>query len=119
MDPREQANVLLAQARARSAHVVTPDNMVSPMDASNTQQIPGSVLAAAADEDDPDATTVVPSSVIEEHAHPLDDANPTQPLWQEEPPPQPHTGAEELEGIIPTRTANTGRSTVQSRLEGL
>lgn len=118
MDPREQANVLLAQARARSAHVVTPDNMVSPMDASNTQQIPGAVIAAAAEED-PDATTVVPSSVIEQHVHPLAEANPTQPLQHGTEVPQVSSGANELDGIIPTRTTNTGRSIVQSRLDGL
>jgi len=119
MDPREQANVLLAQARARSAHVVTPDNMVSPMDASNTQQIPASVIAAATDEEDPDATTVVPSSVIDQQTHPLAESNPTQPLGQEPAQPPSQSDVEEFEGIIPTRTTNTGRSTVQSRLEGL
>ena len=114
MDPREQADTLLAQARARSGAVVTPDNMISPMDASNTQQIPGSVVSEI-DEGDPDATTVVPSSVIEEHVHPLAEHNPTRPLWPEQPEPT----AETFDGMIPTRTNQTGRSEVQSRLEGL
>lgn len=114
MDPREQADTLLAQARARSRAVVTPDNMTSPMDASNTQQIPGSVVSEL-DEGDPDATTVVPSEIIAEHAHPLAEPNPTRPL-RDEPAVEP---AEQFEGMVPTRTNQTGRSEVQSRLEGL
>lgn len=114
MDPREQADTLLAQARARSGEVVTPDNMVSPMDASNTQQIPGSVVSEI-DEIDPDATTVVPSAVIEEHAHPLAEHNPTRPLREERSEPT----AGEFDGMIPTRTNQAGRSRVQSRLDGL
>lgn len=114
MDPREQADTRLAQARARSGEVVTPDNMVSPMDASNTQQIPGSVVSEI-DDGDPDATTVVPAEVIEEHAHPLAEHNPTRPLSPEQPEPE----VEHFDGMIPTRTNQTGRSNVQSRLEGL
>jgi hypothetical protein len=65
MDPRERADAILARARARGAFVVTPESAVSPMDASSTLQIPRAVVAAndERDEEDPDATMVVPASV--------------------------------------------------------
>ncbi|CAL9329181.1 hypothetical protein SUDANB95_00033 [Actinosynnema sp. ALI-1.44] len=47
MDPRARADAALARARARGIHVVTPDNMTSPMDSSATQQIPRSMVNAA------------------------------------------------------------------------
>ncbi|GDY31323.1 hypothetical protein [Gandjariella thermophila] len=61
MDPRDRAEAQLARARARGAHVVTPDSATSPMDASNTVQIPRVVVNDA----DPrqggrDATMVLP-----------------------------------------------------------
>jgi hypothetical protein len=46
MDPRDRADAQLARARARGAHVVTPDSATSPMDASNTVQIPRVVVDA-------------------------------------------------------------------------
>lgn len=115
MDPRERADALLSRARKRSGRVVTPDNMVSPMDAANTQQIPSSVVAGIDRETD-DSTTVLPSSVIEEQ-DPLAENNPTRPL---------RTGAtdaeedEELDGLIPTsKPATPGQSSLARRLEGL
>ncbi|MFD9737873.1 hypothetical protein [Umezawaea sp. NPDC059074] len=60
MDPRDRADALLARARARGAHVVTPDNMTSPMDSSATQQIPRTVVNAVDPRDlDPESTMVI------------------------------------------------------------
>jgi hypothetical protein len=64
MDPRERADAALARARARGAYVVTPDDAVSPMDASNTVQIPRSVVSAAdSNHDEPDNTMVISAGV--------------------------------------------------------
>jgi hypothetical protein len=63
MDPRDRADAILARARARGAFVVTPESAVSPMDAANTLQIPRAVVAAA-DEQDPEATMVVPAPMV-------------------------------------------------------
>ncbi|QTR01592.1 hypothetical protein J7S33_19795, partial [Saccharothrix algeriensis] len=60
MDPRARADAALARARARGIHVVTPDNMTSPMDSSATQQIPRSMVDAADPRTaDPDSTMVL------------------------------------------------------------
>lgn len=127
MDPRDRAEALLSRARERGTSVVTPDNMVSPMDASNTQQIPGAQVDALDAEHDPDTTTVLPSSVIEEHVHHLAEPNPTTPLEesvpsqssQDERQDAPRTEQSgELDGLVPTRTTQTGRSNLQNRLEG-
>ncbi|MFD1150146.1 hypothetical protein [Saccharothrix hoggarensis] len=64
MDPRARADAALARARARGIHVVTPDNMTSPMDSSATQQIPRAVVNAADPRDnDPDSTMVLAAHV--------------------------------------------------------
>lgn len=63
MDPRERADAILARARARGAFVVTPESAVSPMDAASTLQIPRAVVRAA-DEQDPEATMVVPAAEL-------------------------------------------------------
>jgi hypothetical protein len=63
MDPRERADAILARARARGAFVVTPESAVSPMDAANTLQIPRAMVAAV-DEQDPEATMVVPAAEL-------------------------------------------------------
>jgi len=63
MDPRERADAILARARARGAFVVTPESAVSPMDAANTLQIPRAVVAAA-DEQDPETTMIVPATEL-------------------------------------------------------
>ncbi|WP_020662524.1 hypothetical protein [Amycolatopsis benzoatilytica] len=75
MDPRDRADALLARARSRGAFVVTPDNMTSPMDASSTQQISRAVVSGL----DPDTTTQLPASLIEENDHPLAAGTRTQP----------------------------------------
>src|SRR5438270_13568217 len=60
MDPRDRAEAALARARARGAHVVTPDDAVSPMDAANTLQIPR-IVVDALDADSPDTTMILPA----------------------------------------------------------
>jgi hypothetical protein len=64
MDPRDRADAALARARARDAFVVTPDDAVSPMDATNTQQIPRAVVSALdTDRQDGDTTMVITSGL--------------------------------------------------------
>ncbi|QYN25158.1 hypothetical protein [Amycolatopsis sp. DSM 110486] len=135
MDPRDRADALLARARSRGAFVVTPDNMTSPMDASNTQQIPRSVVSEL-DQQDPDTTTQLPASLIEENdEHPLAKASTTTPLEvpaaqvttplvarpQAAPVPSPlrEPAEEELTGLVPTIKQSSGRSNLSRRLDGL
>jgi len=80
MDPRDRADALLARAQARGAFVVTPDNATSPMDSSNTQQIPRSMVDDIDHAQDPDTTGRIAASVIEENDHPLAGAQPTKRL---------------------------------------
>ncbi|MEV7041168.1 hypothetical protein [Amycolatopsis sp. NPDC051061] len=80
MDPRDRADALLARAQARGVFVVTPDSAISPMDASNTQQIPRAAIDGLDRSQDPDTTTQLPASLIEENDHPLAGASPTRRL---------------------------------------
>ena len=80
MDPRERADALLARAKARGKFVVTPDSATSPMDSSNTQQIPRAAIAELDRSQDPDTTTQLPASLIEEYDHPLAGSQPTRRL---------------------------------------
>ncbi|NKE63046.1 hypothetical protein FXN61_42530 [Lentzea sp. PSKA42] len=60
MDPRDRADAMLARARARGRNIVTPDNMTSPMDASDTQQIPRTLVNAMDPRrGDPDSTMIL------------------------------------------------------------
>ncbi|EOD67292.1 hypothetical protein [Amycolatopsis vancoresmycina] len=78
MDPRDRADALLARAQARGVFVVTPDSATSPMDSSNTQQIPRAQIDGLDRSRDPDTTTQLPASLIEENDHPLAGASPTR-----------------------------------------
>ncbi len=80
MDPRDRADALLARAQARGVFVVTPDSAISPMDASNTQQIPRAAIDGLDRSQDPDTTTQLPASLIEENDHPLAGKPPTRRL---------------------------------------
>ncbi|WP_116051260.1 hypothetical protein [Amycolatopsis palatopharyngis] len=121
MDPRDRADALLSRAQARGG-VVTPDNMTSPMDASNTQQIPRSVVR----DQDPDSTTQLPASVIEANDH-LADSTPTNRLGgrprsapqAREPQRMDEVEEQELDGLIPTVTSQPGQSALSRRLDGL
>ncbi|MGV9365600.1 hypothetical protein [Amycolatopsis sp. NPDC003731] len=78
MDPRDRADALLARAQARGVFVVTPDSATSPMDSANTQQIPRAQIDGLDRSRDPDTTTQLPASLIEENDHPLAGAAPTR-----------------------------------------
>jgi hypothetical protein len=78
MDPRDRADALLARAQARGVFVVTPDSATSPMDSSNTQQIPRAQIDGLDRSKDPDTTTQLPASLIEENDHPLAGSAPTR-----------------------------------------
>ena len=146
MDPRERAEATLARARARGAFVVTPEDAISPMDATSTQQIPRSVVSAIDRRDnDPEATMVVPASTFRggrPHAVPaqgdaVDEGpaiaqeastqmlpSPSRPLDPElscaPPAPPPPPEPEELDGLIPTtkQPPPPSRSTLSQRLDG-
>lgn len=59
MDAIARADAALARARAR-AHVVTPQDAFSPMDAETTVEFPRCLTGAADPRHDPEATTVFP-----------------------------------------------------------
>jgi hypothetical protein len=59
MDAIARADEALARARTR-AHVVTPEDATSPMDAASTVQIPRRLIDAI-DHQDPDSTMIISS----------------------------------------------------------
>jgi hypothetical protein len=146
MDPRERADATLARARARGAYVVTPESAISPMDATSTQQIPRSLVSAIDREDnDPDATMVVPAAAIQGRHHavpaqgepPADEGpaitqeaatqalpSPSRPRdpslsWAPPPPPPAPPEPEQLDGLVPTtKEPPHARSTLSQRLDG-
>lgn len=117
MDPRERADALLARARARSPFVVTPEDATSPMDASNTQQIPRSVVNRIDRDTDPDSTAVVPASVIESVQGNLPQPDHKPDTRVDLPAVRPQE--REIGGLIPTTTRSTGHSDLSRRLDGL
>lgn len=58
MDALARADEALARARAR-AHVVTPEDATSPMDAASTVQIPRRLIAAMDPRQQPDAESTM------------------------------------------------------------
>ena len=148
MDPRDRADALLARAQARGVFVVTPDSATSPMDSSNTQQIPRAQIDGLDRSQDPDTTTQLPASLIEENDHPLAGSAPTRRLEvpggrrpqqttplntpapqvtaplsrrpQAEPITSPlkEPGPEDT-GLVPTVTQNIGKSDLSRRLDGI
>ncbi|GAA0241319.1 hypothetical protein GCM10010492_45600 [Saccharothrix mutabilis subsp. mutabilis] len=94
MDPRARADAALARARARGIHVVTPDNMTSPMDSSATQQIPRSMVNAADPRVvDPDSTMILSAQAAAGRA-PQTQPLPAQPQPLQAPHnPAPHNQA--------------------------
>lgn len=137
MDPLDRADALLHRAQARGAYVVTPESAISPMDASNTQQIPREVVRGAdARIVDPDATTIVTDDEIrEQDEHHLAEAAPTTTLElareqavrqaaaaRAEPDELDEDAVEveeeELDGFLPTTTKRMKPKLVSRRLEG-
>lgn len=111
MDPRARADAALARARARGIHVVTPDNMTSPMDSSATQQIPRAVVNAADPRgDDPDSTMVLAAHVAAGQPAP-----PPPPA----PEPEPEQELRVAPGPVPTvQRVPTARPSLSQRLSG-
>ncbi|MEU6152278.1 hypothetical protein ABZ816_20000 [Actinosynnema sp. NPDC047251] len=116
MDPRARADAALARARARGIHVVTPDNMTSPMDSSATQQIPRSMVNAADPRTaDPDSTMILSAQVAS--GRPAPAVPPQAPV----PVPVPETQPElrVAPGPVPTvQQVETSRPTLSQRLSG-
>ncbi|MEV6875541.1 hypothetical protein [Amycolatopsis sp. NPDC051128] len=149
MDPRDRADALLARAQARGVFVVTPDSATSPMDSANTQQIPRAAIDGLDRSHDPDTTTQLPASLIEENDHPLAGSaptrrlevpggrrqqttplttpNPTKPMptpLARRPQAEPITSPlkepdPEDTGLVPTVTQNNGKSDLSRRLDGI
>lgn len=132
MDPRDRADAMLARARARGRHIVTPDNMTSPMDASDTQQVPRTLVNAVDPRQDPDSTMIIPPAQMgqqqrphpqmpQQMSHQVPQHLPTQPM-----PTQPMPAADDAEvtqvvqqGVIPTATNHQQtRSSLTQRLNG-
>lgn len=132
MDPRDRADALLARARSRGAHVVTPDNMTSPMDSTATQQIPRAMMNALDQrEHDPETTMILSADAIagrpqqpphhpqQQYQHqPPPQHQPHQPPHQQ-PPPQPQPEQQRMPGPIPTvQQAPGARPSLSQRLSG-
>ncbi|ASR34282.1 hypothetical protein BAY61_03945 [Prauserella marina] len=148
MDPRDRADAVLFRAQARDG-VVTPDNMTSPMDAANTQQIPRSLVRRIDGELDPDTTTKLSAAFIERNDGQFDDSHlaasaptsrmepRTQPFRTQSPQTAPsHAEPDrtqplqvqsqamepehtEMTGLVPTTRTFQGHSDFARRLEGL
>ncbi len=110
MDPRARADAALARARARGIHVVTPDNMTSPMDSSATQQIPRAMVDAIDPRGgDPDSTMVLAAHVAA--------GQPAPPPPPAAPEPEPQLRV--APGAVPTvQQVPTARPTLSQRLSG-
>ncbi|MEO6083140.1 MAG: hypothetical protein ABIQ18_08535 [Umezawaea sp.] len=128
MDPRDRADALLARARARGAHVVTPDNMTSPMDSSATQQIPRTMVNAVDPRTlDPESTMVISAQMVTgDRRPPQQQPPPPQQQYQQQPPPQQHYQQQQTEpvqragpGPVPTvQQSQGGRPSLTQRLNG-
>lgn len=122
MDPRDRADAMLARARARGRNIVTPDNMTSPMDASDTLQIPRTLVNAIDPRRDPDSTMILqPAQMGHPQQRPPGQPMPAQPM-----PAAPMQVAEDAEitqvvqpGVIPTVSNHRqNRNSLSQRLSG-
>jgi hypothetical protein len=129
MDPRDRADAMLARARARGRNIVTPDNMTSPMDASDTQQIPRTLVNAVDPRRDPDSTMILqPAQMGQPQAMPRPpQQRPGQPMpMPTQPMPVQQAPADDAEitqvvqpGVIPTVSNHQQtRSSLTQRLNG-
>jgi hypothetical protein len=113
MDPRARADAALARARARGIHVVTPDNVTSPMDSSATQQIPRSMVNAV----DPNGADPDSTMVLAAHVAAGQPAPPPPPPPPAAPVPEPELRV--APGPVPTvQQVPTARPTLSQRLSG-
>ena len=125
MDPRDRADAMLARARARGRNIVTPDNMTSPMDSSDTLQIPRTLVNAMDPRRDPDSTMILPPHQMgqqqQQHQHrPPQQQRPGQPMPTQ---PLPMDDAEITQvvqpGVIPTVSNHQqNRNSLSQRLSG-
>ncbi|MDX8051854.1 hypothetical protein SK571_20885 [Lentzea sp. BCCO 10_0798] len=126
MDPRDRADAMLARARARGRNIVTPDNMTSPMDASDTQQIPRALVNAVDPRRDPDSTMILaPAQMGHQQPQRPQHHAPHQPM-PTQPMPQQQAPADDAEitqvvqpGLIPTVSHHQqSRNSLSQRLSG-
>ncbi|MEU0881147.1 hypothetical protein ABZ345_21270 [Lentzea sp. NPDC005914] len=132
MDPRDRADAMLARARARGRHIVTPDNMTSPMDASDTQQVPRTLVNAMDPYRDPDSTMILPPAQMGQQRPPQQMQHHQQMPPQQMPVQAPQTQpiqqqvADDAEitqvvqqGVIPTVSNHQQtRNSLTQRLNG-
>ena len=132
MDPRDRADAMLARARARGRNIVTPDNMTSPMDASDTQQIPRTLVNAMDPRRDPDSTMIIPPGQMgqQQRPHPPMPQQMQQQVPHQAPQPMPTqpmpVAADDAEitqvvqqGVIPTVSNHQqNRNSLSQRLNG-
>ncbi len=126
MDPRDRADAMLARARARGRNIVTPDNMTSPMDASDTQQIPRTLVNAMDPRRDPDSTMILsPAQMGQQNTQRPPQQRPGQPM-PTQPMPVQATPGDDAEitqvvqpGMIPTVSNHKQtRNSLSQRLNG-
>ncbi|MCR3746145.1 hypothetical protein [Lentzea californiensis] len=126
MDPRDRADAMLARARARGRNIVTPDNMTSPMDSSDTQQIPRALVNAVDPRRDPDSTMILaPAQMGHQQQQRPPHHAPQQPM-PTQPMPQQQPSADDAEitqvvrpGLIPTVSNHQQtRNSLTQRLSG-
>ena len=132
MDPRDRADAMLARARARGRNIVTPDNMTSPMDSSDTQQIPRTLVNAMDPRRDPDSTMILPPAQMghhqqhaprppqQPHHHHPAQPMPTQPMPQSSAPGEDAEVTQVVQqGVIPTVSNHQQtRTSLTQRLNG-
>ncbi|RDI33374.1 hypothetical protein [Lentzea flaviverrucosa] len=126
MDPRDRADAMLARARARGRNIVTPDNMTSPMDSSDTQQIPRALVNAVDPRRDPDSTMILaPAQMSHQQQqrpphHAPQQPMPTQPMPQQQAPGDDAEITQVVRpGLIPTVSNHQqNRNSLTQRLSG-
>lgn len=79
MDALKHADQVLARAKARRADIVTPDSVTSPMDQTNTVQIPQAMVVAAEPRTVNLDDTTIPAAVFDRKAPGHGDFGPARP----------------------------------------
>ncbi|MET9231909.1 hypothetical protein [Lentzea sp. NPDC003310] len=129
MDPRDRADAMLARARARGRNIVTPDNMTSPMDSSDTQRVPRSLVNAVDPRLDPDSTMILAPAQMGQQQPPRPPQQqhqqqqkpmPTQPMPSPAPPGDDAEITQVVQpGLIPTVSNHQQkRNSLTQRLSG-
>jgi hypothetical protein len=126
MDPRDRADAMLARARARGRNIVTPDNMTSPMDATDTQQIPRTLVNAMDPRRDPDSTMILSPHQMGQQSAPRPPQHmpgqhlPTQPMPVQAGPVDDAEITQVVQpGVIPTVSNHQQtRNSLSQRLSG-